>query len=102
MLGRAGSPPLSHPLIVLTDVRMPVLNGFGLIDAMREEPSLRDLSIFVMTCSDSDEDRAAALRRGVVGFVQKGSSPDAFERLAALMISRCASLKPPSSHVRGT
>ncbi len=90
--GVEGTPPLPRPVVVLTDLNMPVMGGFDFIDALREDPSHRDTAVFVMTASASDESRAAARRRMVAGYTEKGSSADALEGLAALVVSRCASL----------
>lgn len=49
--GRAALLQMAHnrPDVVVTDVRMPLLDGNGLTAAMRADPSLRDVAIVVVT-----------------------------------------------------
>jgi CheY-like chemotaxis protein len=43
-----------RPSLVLVDYMMPVLNGPGLMEAMRKDPALRDVPVVLMSASKSD------------------------------------------------
>ena len=65
------------PHIVLSDVRMPGVDGFQLCKFFRADPQLRG-SAFVLNSATKkdDEDRELALRMGAHGFIEKGISPE--------------------------
>ena len=65
------------PHIVLSDVRMPGVDGFQLCKFFRADPQLK-ASAFVLNSAtkNDDEDRELALRMGAHGFIEKGISPE--------------------------
>lgn len=68
------------PDLLITDINMPRLDGFGLIAAVRETPALRDLPILVLTTESSAEKKARARAAGATGWIVKPFHP---EKLAA-------------------
>jgi len=76
---------LDHSIVaVMTDLSMPVLDGFGLIERIRNSrlERLRQMPV-IMLSGDEDEDvRARAKRLGVSDFIAKGTG--AAELLARL------------------
>jgi two-component system chemotaxis response regulator CheY len=50
--------------VVITDINMPRLDGFGLIERLREGSRHRDRPILVLTTESSEERRPARARRG--------------------------------------
>ena len=67
------------PGVILLDLMMPELDGFGLVAELRARPAWREIPIVVMTAKDlTDEDRKR-LNGSVRAIVQKaGSSRDTF------------------------
>jgi two-component system chemotaxis sensor kinase CheA len=57
------------PDLVLTDFMMPLLDGAGLIAAMRDDPKLREIPIIVMTSLLEDALRERA--RGYRAYLRK-------------------------------
>lgn len=49
-----------RPSMVLLDYMMPVLNGPGLMEAMRKDPALRDVPVVLMSASNPDRWRHLA------------------------------------------
>jgi CheY-like chemotaxis protein len=45
-----------RPDLVLCDLRMPVLDGFGFIDRLRQDPALSRIAVLAVTALGSDAD----------------------------------------------
>jgi len=58
--------------LVLLDLMMPELNGFGVLEAMRERESTREIPVIVLTGQVLTEEDMARLSRGVVTVLSKG------------------------------
>lgn len=56
---------------VVTDLNMPVLDGFGLIRSMREQDHLKFLPVLVLTTECRDDVIRSLKRSGVTGVLQK-------------------------------
>lgn len=60
------------PRIVVTDIMMPHLDGFGLVHRLRIDPQTRDIPVVFITATYvSSDDRDFALKIGATRFVQK-------------------------------
>src|SRR4051794_425043 len=46
--------------IIITDINMPLMNGIELLQALRRDPDLRRLVVFVLSSSDLEADKIAA------------------------------------------
>jgi two-component system response regulator GlrR len=58
-----------HPSVVITDVRMPEMNGFELLEAVRrDEPAI---PVVVLTAHVSSEARRRAVEHGAFAFLPK-------------------------------
>ncbi|MBL0740929.1 response regulator [Chryseolinea lacunae] len=79
------------PDIILLDLNMPKLNGFELATRIKSHPVFKDIRIFMLTTSEEHEDKAAARKLGVTGFItkplklQSPTSTDAFNLMIDLM-----------------
>lgn len=73
----SGVPPFDdrtqHPMpdLVLLDLIMPRLDGFGVLTWVRQQPHLKKLPVIVLTSSISPLDETRALRLGASGFYTK-------------------------------
>ncbi|WP_395540342.1 response regulator [Neotabrizicola sp. sgz301269] len=59
------------PDVVITDINMPRLDGFGVIDAIRGGETNRTVPILVLTTESADELKARARRAGATGWIVK-------------------------------
>jgi DNA-binding response OmpR family regulator len=61
-----------HPAMVITDIMMPKLDGFGLVHRLRIDPETRDIPVIFLTATYvALEDKAFALNIGVTRFIEK-------------------------------
>lgn len=63
---------IKRPAIVITDIMMPQLDGFGLVHRLRIDPETCDIPVVFITATFvAPEDREFALNIGATRFVQK-------------------------------
>lgn len=61
------------PDVILLDLNMPKIGGLELLAAIRNNGTLKNVPIIVLTSSPSPEEQQAARRLGVVVYLQKPS-----------------------------
>ena len=62
--------------VVITDINMPRLDGFGLIEKLRQGNRHRDRPILVLTTESSEEKKARARNAGATGWIVKPFDPE--------------------------
>ena len=60
------------PDLLLLDLMMPELDGFGVLEAMQAQPSLRTIPVIIMTAQALPEETMLQLNGSVAGVVGKG------------------------------
>ena len=74
------------PDLVLSDVMMPVLDGFGLIRAIRAEPAIRATPVILLSARAGEESRIDGLQSGADDYLVKPfSARELLARVAALL-----------------
>lgn len=63
--------------LVLTDVEMPRLDGFGLTEAIRAHPQQSNVPVLILTSRASEEDRLRGLHAGADGYIIKSAFDEA-------------------------
>jgi two-component system, chemotaxis family, chemotaxis protein CheY len=75
------------PAVIITDINMPRLDGFGFIERVREDAAYRAIPILVLTTESAPEKRDRARQAGATGWIVKPFNPeklvDAIRRVAA-------------------
>lgn len=66
------------PRVILLDINMPKMNGIEFLKEIRADKELHNLSVFVMTTSNSDKDIVDAYEYNVAGYIVKPISFDKF------------------------
>ena len=73
--------------VVITDINMSKLDGYGVIQHMRERPEYDDLPILVLTTESDQEKKERARKLGATGFIIKPFNPtslvDVLRKVAA-------------------
>jgi DNA-binding NarL/FixJ family response regulator len=64
-----------RPEVVLCDIRMPVLDGLGLLSEVTADPDLAGVRVVMLTTFELDEYVFEALRSGASGFLLKDAEP---------------------------
>jgi two-component system sensor histidine kinase and response regulator WspE len=62
--------------LLVTDVDMPRMNGIDLVKTVRQDSSLRNIPIMMVSYKDRDEDRMRGLEAGADYYLTKGSFHD--------------------------
>lgn len=67
-----------RPDVVLSDVRMPGLDGFELCQAFADDPELQDVPVVLNSATvNDDEDVDHAIALGAKAYIEKGLAPAA-------------------------
>ena len=77
----------SAPDVIVTDINMPRLDGFGFIERLRQDPRWRATPILVLTTESDPAKKARAREAGATGWIVKPFNADklvdAIRRVAA-------------------
>ena len=77
----------TNPDLIITDINMPRMDGFGFIEAVRRDATRRATPILVLTTEAGPEKKARARSAGATGWIVKPFDPlklvDAVRRVAA-------------------
>jgi len=77
------------PDLVVLDLGLPDIDGFAVIDVLRQDPRLQSVPLVVYTGADLDESDRSRLRLGETRFLAKGRvSPEEFERQVLGLLDR--------------
>ncbi|WP_241250234.1 MULTISPECIES: response regulator [Protofrankia] len=74
-----------HPDVVLMDIRMPVIDGIAVTEALRRRWD--SPPVLVLTTFEDEEVLAAALRTGASGFLLKGVPVDDLQRAVRAVLT---------------
>jgi diguanylate cyclase (GGDEF)-like protein len=64
-----------RPDVVLLDVEMPKLDGYGVLEAMRNDPELAEVPVVFLTSRTTTEDVVEGLRLGAHDYLRKPFDP---------------------------
>ena len=68
------------PDVIITDINMPRLDGFGFIDAVRRQVNMNAIPILVLTTESAAELKSRARDAGATGWIVKPFDPDKLVR----------------------
>jgi CheY-like chemotaxis protein len=68
------------PRIIILDINMPKMNGLEFLKQLRADEKLKNITVFVMTTSNQDDDKIDAYNLNIAGYILK---PLSFEKFVA-------------------
>ena len=74
------------PDLILLDLQMPELDGFGVLAELRADPRFRDLPIVALTASAMRGDREKILEAGFTDYLAKPASPETLRETVARLL----------------
>jgi two-component system sensor histidine kinase/response regulator len=79
------------PDVILCDIEMPGLNGFGVLEALRQQPVLRDIPFIFLTGKTNRADQRRGMVHGADDYITKPfSREELVEAIAAVLAKRAA------------
>ena len=89
---------MSRPNLVILDINMPRMNGLEMLRKVREDVSLRDTIVFVLTTSNDDADKFEAYNLNVAGYMLKSDMGNSFVRAVSLVENYWKVVEFPQAH----
>lgn len=78
----------ARPDLVLTDLDMPIMDGFKLTERLKENPETQEIPVIVISTRGSDADKKRAAEAGADGYIVKSSfRADEFNRTLSLYLN---------------
>jgi two-component system, cell cycle response regulator DivK len=68
----------TRPELILLDIQLPVMDGYAVARALRQNWGLRDVPIVAVTSYAMVGDRERALAAGCSGYIEKPIAPETF------------------------
>jgi DNA-binding NarL/FixJ family response regulator len=93
MTARGGAEALvsvnaSVPDLIISDIRMPGMDGYQLARALRTNPRTSLIPVIFLTAKDERKDRIAGIRTGVDAYVTKPFDPEELLAVISNILSR--------------
>jgi CheY-like chemotaxis protein len=79
-----------NPDLILLDLQMPKLDGYGVLEKLRGEERFRTLPVLALTASAMSGDREKILAAGFTDYLSKPAGPDRLRETVARMLGRKA------------
>jgi CheY-like chemotaxis protein len=76
---------VSRPFVVLVDIRMPEMSGHEFIAELRNDPTLKNALVFIVSTSDAVDDIDKAYDQNVAGYVVKNADGADFSDVVSML-----------------
>ena len=77
----------ANPDVIVTDINMPRLDGFGFIEGVRRNEKYRAIPILVLTTESDADIKAQAKAAGATGWLTKPFDPDQLVRIVKKVLA---------------
>jgi DNA-binding NarL/FixJ family response regulator len=92
----------SLPDLIISDVRMPGMDGHQLVQRIRSSPRTALIPVIFLTAKDQKEDRIVGFRTGVDAYVTKPFEPDELLAVIGAIFNRVERTRVEFSRLLGT
>jgi CheY-like chemotaxis protein len=96
--GDSGQTRIPRPSLILLDLNMPRMTGLEFLEELRADPELADNIVFVLTSSDAEQDKIAAYRHHVAGYVVKSEAGVSFLKAVQMVQQYVLCVQFPPDH----
>jgi DNA-binding response OmpR family regulator len=80
-----------HPDVILLDVMMPEIDGYGVLERLRADPELKKIPVIMLTARASDQDVWEGWRVGADSYLTKPIDiPELFKEIHRVTTERLA------------
>ena len=79
----------NDPVVVVTDIHMPNVDGFELLQSLKRCDELKHIPVFVLSTSRRPAEIDKMYELGAVAYVQKDDAGNRFEKFAELVTQYC-------------
>lgn len=83
--GSGHASAIGRPYMILLDLNLPRMSGLEFLAEIRQDPSLRDSIVFVLTTSRDREDKLASYDMNVAGYMVKSEVAGGFSSVVDLL-----------------
>lgn len=83
--GEQGYSRVQAPYMILLDLSMPRMDGLEFLATLRDDKDLDTSIVFVLTTSKADEDRTAAYKQHVAGYIVKSDFSNEFMKVVEMI-----------------
>ena len=90
----------SRPELLLMDIGMPVLDGFGVIRKIRENPCIAKLPVVAVTAYAMRGDRETILNSGFDGYLSKPLNPSSLTAELDRLLTKQANVSANPDHLK--
>lgn len=87
---------IEKPYIILMDINMPRMNGIECLKAIRQDDSLKDAVVFIMTTSEDEKDIYEAYNLNVAGYMVKSMLGENFFKTVRMLDKYCQAIVLPT------
>ena len=90
-----------YPCFVLTDLKMPVADGFAVLEYMRSRPDLAIIPTVVFSGSSDSDDVKTAYQLGAASYIVKPGTADGLRKCLQVVHDYWTLCEVPPAHVTG-
>jgi CheY-like chemotaxis protein len=77
------------PDIIVLDLNMPKVDGLTALKAIKSDPDLKDIHVFIHTTCSGYDQKLASMNEGASGFFTKGCNFSVVQSFAASILEFC-------------
>jgi CheY-like chemotaxis protein len=96
--GEHGCDKIPQPALIVLDLNMPRMTGLEFLEALRSDENLAKSIVFILTSSNADEDKIAAYKHHIAGYVVKSDAGVSFLKAVQMVQKYVLCVQFPPEH----